>query len=352
MDSDINNKITCHICGFDGDGTILSHIRNIHHISTEEYKKIHNFPVRIPWANRFKNQEHFKKMGNASAKSMKGQKSRAALPEGKWSRKYDKCIQCHSTKSIHVSHGLCKNCFTGNDHKRETDSVNLELITNGGIENKNYIICQICGLPFKSLTTYGHLVRHKITLGEYKNKFPNYKTRSEDVTKKLSMAVSKGRKRLMAKRGYLNPPSQRLLKSKEMARRHALEEFATVSGIEQVVADWLGLNGYRVLWTKDILENMDLSKVVIRQYAFDCYCVDFAIPYDKIIIEVLGDWWHGWNVISGKEAIENQYPKVKSNLRTDIIRFAHIKKQGWKLIKIWEHNIDNGNFKNIIARHL
>jgi SAM-dependent methyltransferase len=161
------------------------------------------------------------------------------------------------------------------------------------------------------------------------------------------MSVSQGRKNLMATRGYLNPPSQRLSKSKEMAKRHATNDFTTVSKIEDTVSNYLSLNNYSIAWND--YNGVMSEKIIIRQYLFrDCYCVDLSCPYRKIIIEVLGDWWHGWEVVIGNQKKEDQHPKAQNNLRLDINRFRYIEHSGWTLVKIWEHDVKNGNYKNIL----
>jgi very-short-patch-repair endonuclease len=316
-----------------------------HNISAKEYRNKYNSTLRV-----FSGDLDFvKKLGQKNSLLLAGKPSHAKLAASKWSREYDFCIQCGKNDRKHISNGICKRCYNNTQQKVITKKAN-SIIFTGGKENRDYVICQICSLPFLSLTNHGHLKMHNISDKEYKEMFPLSKMYCDNVSLMHSSSVSRGRKNLMKERGYLNPPSQRILKSKEMAKRHSNKDFAKVSKIEGVVADYFSLIGYSVLWNDysgDRLEN-----IIIRQYLFqDCYCVDFACPYSKIIIEVLGDWWHGWEVIIGNQKKEDQHISVKRNMRFDINRFRYIEHKGWVLIKIWEHDIKNGNFKNILNQY-
>lgn len=341
----MNNKLKCCICGFENGKSILSHVRQKHKISAKEYKNKFHSPLRRFWGDPL-DKEYFKNLSKNNASMLLGKPSRAKLPSDKWSREYSKCIQCGKTESEHISHGVCKKCYNNNQIKHIT-MVNNSILIAKGVENKDYVICCICGLPFQSLTSNGHLKMHGIGDKEYREKFPLSKMYCKNTSDSRSMSVSQGRKNLMATRGYLNPPSQRLSKSKEMAKRHATNDFATVSKIEDTVSNYLSLNNYSIAWN-DYNGAMS-EKIIIRQYLFrDCYCVDLACPYRKIIIEVLGDWWHGWEVVIGNQKKEEQHPKVQNNLRLDINRFRYIEHSGWTLVKIWEHDVKNGNYKNIL----
>ena len=135
-----------------------------------------------------------------------------------------------------------------------------------------------------------------------------------------------------------------------MIKKHSNKEFATISKIEDVVAEWFVKNNYNIYWPKD--SQVINEKSIIRQYVFENkYCVDFACPKKEIIVEVLGDWWHGWLCLIGQEAYQKLYPKVKKNMYLDKRRFKNILDAKWTLIKIWEHDVKNGNFVNILKEY-
>ena len=68
-------------------------------------------------------------------------------------------------------------------------------------------------------------------------------------------------------------------------------------------------------------------------------------------MEVLGDWWHGWEFINTNKGFEKQHPNVQRNIVLDKLRFKDIIATQWTLIKIWEHDIKNGNFVNILKEY-
>jgi len=184
----MDNILKCCICGFENKDSILSHIRNAHHLSAKEYRKKYNFPLRSAWVLKDdKSIEEFKKIGKRNAIFLKGKPGRAKL--NKWSRKFDKCISCGSTDRKHNSNGLCARCGRRIKVKQRTLSRNLKIMNNG-TEGDDYIICQICKKPYKNLTDYGHLKEHKITSKEYKKLFPNAKTSCKKSTMAQSIGVT------------------------------------------------------------------------------------------------------------------------------------------------------------------
>ena len=156
----------------------------------------------------------------------------------------------------------------------------------------------------------------------------------------------------MLTRGYLNPQSQRDSKRAEMIKKHSNKEFATISKTEDVISKWFENNNYNIYWTGNDNAIISNEMSIIRQYPFlKKYCVDFACPKRKIIVEVLGDWWHGWEFVCGRQKIEDLHPKVRNNIGLDEFRFKNILNAKWTLIKIWEHDIKNGIFVNILKEY-
>jgi tRNA1(Val) A37 N6-methylase TrmN6 len=273
---------------------------------------------------------------------MKGKESRAAL-HGKWSREFAQCKACGQTSSPHAGKGICILCRNNACQLQKTKEKNQCLLV-AGIENIDYIICQLCHQPFERLTTNGHLKTHSISVPQYLEKFPAAKTIAEKISDNLGLAISAGRKRLFKTRGYLNPESQRLKKSIEMSLRHATDDFAKVSASEKVVANWFMNRGYDVVLGEGEAGIPDPKKLFWQYNLFGKFCVDFADPSREIAIEVLGDWWHGYKFLCGKENYEDLHPKVKRNLYLDKIRFAEIEKAGWTLLKLWDKDIKDKSF--------
>jgi G:T-mismatch repair DNA endonuclease (very short patch repair protein) len=339
----------CKLCDFQDADSILSHVRRVHHLTADQYKsKFPKSKLRVAWVVGDANgMESFRKVGRANSERMRGRPSRAKIPEGQWARHHDCCVKCGTTEVPHSSRGLCSRCIALRySHWRVARKNQILLET--GTEGKDYVICQVCQRPFASLTTYGHLAMHNISEQEYQKKHPKAATRSSNCLDKLSRSVSRGRLDLHARRGYLNPISQRMSKRAEMIRKHTEHEFATVSKIEYVVAGYLQSKGCTVKMGSEASAR-DPAGTFYWQYDWNHqYAVDFAQPSRRLIIEVLGDWWHGWKFLCGDQPYEELHGHVKRNLRLDELRFAAIQEGGWNLLKIWEHDIRSKTYEAIL----
>ena len=319
-------NLKCEICEYTDDKSILSHIRNQHQLTAYEYKsQFPNARTRISWLDGQTKETSLclKKLANLNRQlrreeSARGEKGHASKGE-KWARRHEACLQCKRTKYPHLAHGLCKRCFENDTHKEITLKKNTQLVQTG-IENIDYIICRLCGQPFGNLREHGHLKFHAISVKEYSKRFPDAPTESEKSNQLRALNVSKSRLDLMKRRGYLNPQSQRDSKRKEMIRRHVTNDFSRISKTEGVFADWLRSQGIPVVMGED-LSSSDSPETFYWQYPWDKFCLDFAQPSTKKVIEVLGDWWHGWDFVIGHKKFEELHPKVQRNICLDKLRF-------------------------------
>ncbi len=68
---------------------------------------------------------------------------------------------------------------------------------------------------------------------------------------------------------------------------------------------------------------------------------DIAIPSRKIAIFIDGDFWHGRNFIKDKNRLPKKYwlRKIEGNIARDKRNRTKLRKQGWKILKIWESKI-------------
>ncbi|MDP3057790.1 MAG: very short patch repair endonuclease [bacterium] len=68
---------------------------------------------------------------------------------------------------------------------------------------------------------------------------------------------------------------------------------------------------------------------------------DIAFPRKKIAIFIDGDFWHGRYFLKDEKRLPKKYwrEKIKSNILRDKRNRAKLKKQGWKILRIWEHEI-------------
>lgn len=68
---------------------------------------------------------------------------------------------------------------------------------------------------------------------------------------------------------------------------------------------------------------------------------DIAIPSLKKAVFIDGDFWHGRNFAKIKRRLPKKYwvGKIGSNIKRDKRNKAMLKKAGWKVLRVWEHEI-------------
>jgi DNA mismatch endonuclease (patch repair protein) len=69
---------------------------------------------------------------------------------------------------------------------------------------------------------------------------------------------------------------------------------------------------------------------------------DIALPSKKIAIFINGDFWHGYRFPAWKKRIPKIYwrDKIASNIARDKRRYAMLRRRGWHILKVWEHEIE------------
>lgn len=67
---------------------------------------------------------------------------------------------------------------------------------------------------------------------------------------------------------------------------------------------------------------------------------DFAIPVSRVLIEVDGCYWHGCEACG--------YPVPKQKRKEDRRKNTIAKRSGWRLIRIPEHAVKDGSFKELL----
>ncbi len=70
---------------------------------------------------------------------------------------------------------------------------------------------------------------------------------------------------------------------------------------------------------------------------------DVVFPRQKVAVFVDGDFWHGWNWRKLRPKLKNDFwvNKIKRNMKRDREVVVELKKQGWKVLRIWEHELRN-----------
>jgi len=76
---------------------------------------------------------------------------------------------------------------------------------------------------------------------------------------------------------------------------------------------------------------------------------DIALPQKKKAIFIDGDFWHGYKFKTQKQRLPKKYwvNKIKSNIARDKKIDRELKKIGWKVLRVWEHEIEKNPEKMI-----
>lgn len=68
---------------------------------------------------------------------------------------------------------------------------------------------------------------------------------------------------------------------------------------------------------------------------------DIALPRKKKAIFIDGDFWHGYQYAKLKKRLPRNYwlGKIESNIKRDRIYRSELKRQGWQVLRVWEHEV-------------
>jgi DNA mismatch endonuclease, patch repair protein len=67
---------------------------------------------------------------------------------------------------------------------------------------------------------------------------------------------------------------------------------------------------------------------------------DFVLRSARVIIFVDGDFWHGWRFPTWRLKLSEKWErKIEANRLRDARNFKALRRAGWKVIRLWEHQI-------------
>jgi DNA mismatch endonuclease, patch repair protein len=67
---------------------------------------------------------------------------------------------------------------------------------------------------------------------------------------------------------------------------------------------------------------------------------DFVLRDLRIAIFVDGDFWHGWRFpVWRLKLSEHWEQKIEGNIRRDARNFRALRRAGWKVVRLWEHQV-------------
>src|SRR5262249_50548022 len=70
-------------------------------------------------------------------------------------------------------------------------------------------------------------------------------------------------------------------------------------------------------------------------------CPDFVLRKMRIAIFCDGDFWHGWRFPAWRLKLSEKWErKIAGNRRRDATNHGRLRRAGWKVVRIWEHQIE------------
>lgn len=68
---------------------------------------------------------------------------------------------------------------------------------------------------------------------------------------------------------------------------------------------------------------------------------DFVLRERRIAIFVDGDFWHGWRFPVWRHKLSPFWEtKIEANRARDGLNHAKLRRTGWRVVRIWEHQIE------------
>lgn len=68
---------------------------------------------------------------------------------------------------------------------------------------------------------------------------------------------------------------------------------------------------------------------------------DLVFSGPKVAVFVDGDFWHGWRFSQWREKLGPYWQeKIEGNRRRDVRNVRLLRREGWTVIRLWEHDIE------------
>lgn len=70
---------------------------------------------------------------------------------------------------------------------------------------------------------------------------------------------------------------------------------------------------------------------------------DAVFPKEKVAVFIDGDFWHGYRLPAWEHKLKDFWKqKIRENRRRDQKNFRKLRRMGWQVIRIWQHEIVTG----------
>ena len=69
---------------------------------------------------------------------------------------------------------------------------------------------------------------------------------------------------------------------------------------------------------------------------------DFVMRDVKLVVTVDGDFWHGWRFAIWRDKLSPRWKeKIAANRARDARNLRLLRGLGWKVVKLWEHQVED-----------
>jgi DNA mismatch endonuclease (patch repair protein) len=77
---------------------------------------------------------------------------------------------------------------------------------------------------------------------------------------------------------------------------------------------------------------------------------DIVFRGKRLVVFVDGDFWHGYRFPQWRHKLTPTWQvKIQANRERDARNFRHLRRQGWRVIRLWEHEI-KANLPDCVER--
>lgn len=68
---------------------------------------------------------------------------------------------------------------------------------------------------------------------------------------------------------------------------------------------------------------------------------DFVFREAQVAVFVDGDFWHGWRFPLWRDKLSEKWEaKIDGNRRRDVRNHCRLRRMGWKVVRLWEHQVE------------
>lgn len=106
---------------------------------------------------------------------------------------------------------------------------------------------------------------------------------------------------------------------------------------------------------KEVFSFLRKNKAYFQKHSRKIFgCPDISIPSRKIAVFIDSDFWHGWQYPKWKHKITSPFwrKKLESNRRRDKLVTRRLRKEGYRVLRVWTHQLVSIHKKPSLIRIL